>query len=208
MIHFDKDPTLQTLLKQEALKERGLYLGDLDNWPGPATARAEEEFRRIMLPAPVQSGNARDISADGIALIKHFEGWFPKAYKCPAGVWTIGYGHTGLKHKDGSVFPGRTITVAEGERLLRHDMDVFEARVSRLVTVPLNDDEYAALVSFDFNTGALHKSTLLKKLNAGDRQGAAAQFALWNKANGKVLPGLVKRRKAERALFLSQRPVL
>lgn len=208
MIRIDKDPTLQTLLKQEALKERGLYLGNLDNWPGPATARAEEEFRRLMIPVSEQSGKARDISADGIALIKHFEGWFPKAYLCPAKVWTIGYGHTGLKHKDGTVYSGRTITLEEGERLLRHDMDFFEERVSRLVTVPLNDDEYAALVSFDFNTGALHKSTLLKKLNAGDRKGAAEEFAKWNKANGRVLAGLTRRRKSERLLFLSQRPFL
>ncbi len=206
VIHFDKDPSLKTLLLQEALAARGFYGGDLDNWTGPRTEDALEAFQAHMepyAPAPSDPGNKhRDISAKGIEMIKHFEGWFPTAYLCPAGVWTIGYGHTGLKHKDGTVHRGRKITEEEGEQLFRYDMDRFEGRVLKFVKVPLNDDEFAALVSFDYNTGSLGDSTLLRMLNAGDRAGAADQFLRWDKANGKVLSGLTRRRKSERNLFL------
>lgn len=204
-IYVEKDRTFATLLQQMSLKELGLYLGKLDNWAGPAFAAAREKFVRSMVP-PLE-GN-RDISAEGLHLVKTFEGWFPRAYKDPVGIWTIGWGHTGLTHKDGTVHAGRSISVEEGERLLRHDMDFFEGRVSRFVKVPLNDDEYAALVSFDFNTGGLDKSTLLRKLNAGDRKGAADEFLRWDKAGGKTLAGLTRRRKSERKLFLSERPFI
>jgi lysozyme len=144
----------------------------------------------------------RDIRDAGLELIKQFEGLFLSAYKCPAGVWTIGWGHTGLKHKDGTVYPGRTISKAEAEKLLRHDLDVFEGRVLSFITVPLKDHEFSALVSFDFNTGGLGDSTLRRKLNAGDRAGAAAEFPRWNKVAGKTLAGLTRRREAERKMFL------
>lgn len=151
---------------------------------------------------------SRQISADGLALVKEFEGLYLKAYRDPVGIWTIGYGHTGLQHKDGTVFAGRVVTKDEADALLRYDMRQFEARVLSFVKVPLNDDEFAALVSFDFNTGGLGKSTLLKKLNAGDRSGAAAEFGKWNKAGGKVLRGLTRRRASERNLFLGRRPFI
>jgi len=141
------------------------------------------------------------ISSCGLDLIRHFEGLYLTAYLCPARVWTIGYGHTGLTHKDGTVKYGRVITESEAVKLLAHDMQKFEERVNRLVKVPLTQDEFDALVSFDFNTGALHRSTLLKKLNQGDKKGAAAEFAKWTRGGGKVLSGLVRRRKAERHLF-------
>lgn len=143
-------------------------------------------------------------NARGLELIKHFESLFLHAYKCPAGVWTIGYGHTGLQHKDGTVFEGRTITRAQAEELLAYDLHQFEQRVGALVQVPLTEDQFAALVSFDFNTGALHKSTLLRLLNARDYAGAAGQFLRWNKAGGKVLRGLTRRRQSERNLFEGQ----
>lgn len=141
----------------------------------------------------------RRINQEGLTLIKRFEGLKTKAYICPAGVLTIGYGSTGPHVK-----PGMVISEAEAERLLIKDLARFEAAVERLVKVPLTDGQFAALVSFTFNVGAgnLQKSTLLRKLNAKDYKGAADQFPAWNKAAGKVMNGLVKRRADERALFL------
>lgn len=146
----------------------------------------------------------RKINQRGEELIKHFESLFLKAYKDPVGIWTIGWGHTGLTHKDGTVHSGRTITEDEAQELFEHDMTYFEKGVLKLVTVDLTDDQFAALVSFHFNTGSLGKSTLLKKLNAGDYAGAAAEFPKWNKAGGKVLRGLTRRRASEQNLFVSK----
>jgi lysozyme len=142
-----------------------------------------------------------NISPLGIELIKHFEGLYLKAYKCPAGVWTIGYGHTGLTHQDGTVKAGRKITNAEAKELLIHDINKFAPSVEKLVKVPLKQQEFDALVSFHFNTGSLGRSTLLKKLNQMDKGGAALEFLRWTRGGGKVLPGLVRRRKAEQYLF-------
>lgn len=138
------------------------------------------------------------ISDTGIALIKKFEGYSLTAYRCPAGVWTIGYGHTG------GVKKGDYITREQAEKLLREDLRAFERGVRSRLTVDVNQNQFDALVSFAYNVGviALSKSTLLRKLNSGDFEGAAAEFPRWNKASGKVLKGLVKRRKAEQDLFL------
>lgn len=143
----------------------------------------------------------RKISKRGLELVKHFEGLYLKAYKDPVGILTIGYGHTGLQHNDGTVRLGRVISEKEAEDLLAYDMHQFEQRVLSLVAVPLTDDQFAALVSFDFNTGGLHKSTLLKLLNKGDYCGASKQFEKWVYAGGKKLKGLVRRRQSERNLF-------
>lgn len=139
-------------------------------------------------------------SDKGIELIKQFEGCKLTAYLCPAGVLTIGYGHTGP-----GVTPNLKISINEAERLLRLDLVRFEAGVAQAVTMPLNQSQFDALVSFTYNlgVGALRGSTLLKVLNTGYYQAAAEQFAKWNKAGGRVLPGLTRRRGAERALFLS-----
>ncbi len=145
---------------------------------------------------------ARNINQRTVDLVKHFESLFLKAYWDKTGeCWTIGWGHTGLQHKDGTVYKGREITEAKAEQLFRYDMDQFEQRVSSLVKADLNDDQFGALVSFDFNTGALHKSSLLTKLNKGDYDGAAAEFPKWNKSGGKVLRGLTRRRASEKQLF-------
>ena len=140
------------------------------------------------------------ISKAGLDLIKQFEGLYLKAYRCPAGVPTIGYGHTA------GVAMGQTITQQQADDYLRRDVRQFERAVARLVSVPLTQGQFDALVSFAFNLGegALAQSTLLRLLNAGDYAGAAAQFDRWNKAGGRVLPGLVRRRAAERALFESR----
>ena len=139
------------------------------------------------------------ISQRGLDLIKEFEGFRAEAYLCPAGVWTIGYGHTG------DVTPDDSCTMAEAEEMLRKDVERFEAAVDRLVKVPLTEGQFDALVSFAFNLGEgnLMQSTLLKKLNREDYAGAADEFGKWVKAGNKTLPGLVRRREAERALFLS-----
>jgi lysozyme len=147
------------------------------------------------------------ISDRGLALITHFEGLYLKAYQDPVGIWTIGYGHTGLRHNDGTVKRGRVITEREAVRLLRDiDMPRSEAFVRKHVVVGLKQHEFDALVSFSFNTGGLilkngKPSTLCRLLNTYDFAGAARQFAYWNKADGKVLRGLTRRRHAEKLLF-------
>ena len=144
------------------------------------------------------------LSSKGITLIQRWEGFKPKAYMCPAGVLTIGFGHTGPDVK-----PGMVIGIAEGERLFLEDVKVAEDGVLELCKgITLTQGQFDALVSFVYNFGAqkFSKSTLLKKLKAGDKEGAAAEFIKWTKAkdkDGKLvdLPGLVARRKAERERF-------
>lgn len=146
-----------------------------------------------------------NISPAGLALIKDAEGWYPKAYKDPVGVWTIGWGTTGPEAR-----PGRTITKAQGEKLLAADMVEFEGYVKHYVKVPLTQYQFDALVSLTYNIGPgnLKESPLLTLLNRKDYKGAAKQFSRHVKARNRdtgewsVLPGLVKRRKAEADLFL------
>jgi lysozyme len=137
------------------------------------------------------------ISDAGLALIKRFEGLSLKAYRCSAGVLTIGWGTTrGVK-------PGQVISEAEAEAMLRADVARFAQGVSERLQVPVTQGQFDGLVSLAYNIGlaAFGKSTLLRLLNQSKYAEAAAQFPRWNKGGGKVLPGLVKRRAAERALF-------
>lgn len=145
------------------------------------------------------SQRAIKISLTGINLIKQFEGCRLEAYYCPAGVLTIGYGHTKI------VSPGLHITQQKANELLALDLALFEAAVAQLVKVPLTQCQVDALISFVYNVGvgAFTSSTLLKKLNAKDYVGAASEFSRWNKASGAPLAGLTKRREAERKLFLA-----
>lgn len=146
-------------------------------------------------------------SAAGRKLIEQREGVELTAYKDSAGIWTIGVGHTSAAGAP-KVSSGMKITAAEASEILSRDLATFEAAVSSAVKVPLNQNEFDALVSFTFNVGAgaFKGSTLLKRLNAGDRKAAADQFLVWNKItiNGKKqeLDGLTKRRKSEREQFL------
>ena len=143
-------------------------------------------------------------SEKGIALIKQFEGRRLTAYQDSVGVWTIGYGWT--QPVDGKpIRAGMTIKQETADRLLKTGLVSSESDVSRLVKVGLTQWQFDALVSFTYNLGArsLSTSTLLRKLNAGDYAGAADEFLRWNKAGGKVLNGLTRRREAEHALFLS-----
>ena len=141
----------------------------------------------------------RKINVAGLQLIKSFEGVKLRSYKDSVGVWTIGYGHTD------NVEPGDVITEAEAEGYLRDDLDDAERAVDAYVTVPLSDNQFAALVSFVFNLGptAFNRSTLLKVLNQRNYKQAANEFLKWNRAGGKILAGLVRRREAERNLFLT-----
>ena len=148
------------------------------------------------------------ISSRGLKLIKEFEGCLKPIgggkyvpYVCPAGVLTIGWGTTNL---DGKKFDKYSVwTKAQCDEALAKDMGKYERAVERLVKVPLNQNQFDALVSFTYNCGEgnLRKSTLLKRVNAGDFAGAARQFPLWNRGAGVVLRGLVRRREAEAALF-------
>jgi lysozyme len=139
-----------------------------------------------------------NISDEGFDLIKHFEGCELEAYKCVAGVWTIGYGYT----KD--VQEGDVWDKEKAEFMLWRELeDEYEVYVNDLVTVPINQSQFDALVSWVYNLGPanLKNSTMLKKLNAGEYEEVPSQMKKWNKANGKVLEGLIRRRAAESLLF-------
>ena len=144
-------------------------------------------------------------SQSGISLIKGFEGKRLNAYDDGVGVWTIGFGT--IKYPNGvRVKKGDTCTEAQAESYLKNDLVKFENAINRLVKVPLNQNQFDALASFTYNLGEtnLSNSTLLKKLNAKDYAGTADQFLRWNKAGGKVMNGLTRRREAERILFLKK----
>jgi lysozyme len=145
-------------------------------------------------------------NAAGLSLIRQAEGLRLRAYPDPGtggDPWTIGIGTT--RYPDGrKVRRGDTCTPQQADEYLAHDLRGFERDVAAMVTVPLTSNQFSALVSFAYNVGsALRNSTLLRLLNAGDYAGAANQFLRWNRAAGRVLPGLVRRRAAERDLFLS-----
>jgi len=148
---------------------------------------------------------ARTINDSGIELIKHFESLRLNAYQDSVGIWTIGWGHTGLSHNDGTVHEGRVITEDEAVALLKKDLKTFEDEVEKCVSVDINDNQFSALVSFAFNLGGtnLRKSTLLKRLNDEQHFNASKEFKKWSKAGGKRLGGLVRRRISERNLFCS-----
>ena len=167
----------------------------------------------------------RAINAAGLTLVKKWEG-IPDGnpitvnldpYLDPVGIWTIGYGHAirdtagrflrGARAQAYALYP-LGITYEQAATLLLADLLDAARDVAALVTVPLNDNQFSALVSFEFNTGALGKSTLLKRLKLQDYAGAAVQFGKWTKGrvDGRLitLPGLVSRRAEERALFLQE----
>lgn len=140
-----------------------------------------------------------EISKEGINLIKRFEGCRLTAYKCAAGVWTIGYGHTK------GVIKGQTISQEEADKLLKNDLKDFEQKVNRL-ELKINQNQFDALVSFAFNVGMsnLQKSTLLRKIKADANDKTIRQeFLKWTFAAGKHLEGLVRRRNAEADLYFA-----
>lgn len=136
-------------------------------------------------------------SNECVELIKHFEGCRLEAYLCPASVWTIGYGHT-----DG-VREGDVIDQEAAEALLIEDLEEYEGYVNKMVEIALKQNEFDAIVSWTFNLGPvnLKESTLLNRINYGPLSDVPFQLQRWNKAGGKILEGLVKRRAAEAALW-------
>jgi len=143
------------------------------------------------------------LNKEGADLIKSFEGCKLKAYQCSAKKWTIGFGNT--YYEDGSpVLPGHAITQEKAEDMFELIANEFAAKVAKLVTSNVTDNQFGALVSFAYNCGVvnLQKSTLLKKVNANHNDPSIkAEFLKWNKASGKVLAGLTRRREAESNLY-------
>lgn len=144
------------------------------------------------------------VSNKGVDLICEFEGKRLTAYDDGVGIWTIGFGT--IKYPNGvRVKKGDTCTLEQAKEYMRHDLIEFEHTVNSSVKVPLNQNQFDALVSLAYNIGsnAFKSSTLVKKLNAGDHQGATDQFNVWVNAGGKRMQGLVNRRDREKLLFLS-----
>jgi len=155
-------------------------------------------------------------SAVGRQLIEEFEGLILQAYddandrvvrpgEAVHGTLTIGYGHTDAAGPP-RVYVGMSITKEEADAILASDLMAVEIAVNRLIKVSINQNQFDALVSFDFNTGGLVRSSTLRDLNAGKTVEAADALLLWDRAGGRELPGLLRRRRAERALFLKQAP--
>lgn len=143
------------------------------------------------------------VSKNCINLIKKYEGFRSKPYKCPAGIWTIGYGSTFYINGEKVSEHDSEISETFASELLENVVNDFAIKIDRLIKVSVNQNQFDALVSFTYNIGigAFSKSTLLKKLNNADFDGASKEFIRWNKANGKVLNGLVNRRNDETKLF-------
>lgn len=147
-----------------------------------------------------RSAGSQRTNKNGLLLIKSFEGLRLRAYRDAVGIWTIGYGTTR------NVRPGMAISEDRAVSFLQEDLARFEKSIRDSVRVAINDNQFAALASFVYNVGpgAFRSSTLLRKLNQGDIRGAADEFPRWNKAGGRALAGLTRRRNAERLLFLGE----
>jgi lysozyme len=147
----------------------------------------------------------KHINASGLHIIKQFEGWSATPYRCPANIPTQGWGFTRLLNGSKVKMDSPALSKEEAEVILKHELNHFERGVRRLVNVKLNHNQFSSLVSFSFNLGLgnLQNSTLRMKLNRDDYDGAADEFPKWRKAGGRILKGLVRRRAAERSLFLA-----
>lgn len=145
------------------------------------------------------------MTPEGLALIRRHEGYRKTAYRCPAGVWTVGYGHTSMAGPP-PVFAGLEVSRAQANEILARDVEAVARQVTALLKVPLASQEFSALVSFAFNVGIgnFAKSSVLKAVNAGDFAAVPRRLQLWTKAGGKVLPGLIRRRAAEAELFVGE----
>jgi lysozyme len=143
-----------------------------------------------------------NVSDEGLELIKSHEGFRPRAYRDPVGVWTIGYGHTSMAGPP-RVAAGLEMSEEEAEAVLRRDVERVATGVRRLLKRDLGDARFSALVSFAYNVGLANfeRSSVLKAVNAGDFEAVPRRLALWVKAGGRTLPGLIRRRAAEAALF-------
>lgn len=144
--------------------------------------------------------NTFKTSANGRKFIELWEGAFFKTYDDGTGVLTIGYGHTTAAGPP-MVMPGMTLTQEEADAILSADLASVEVQVNRLVTAPINQNQFDAFVSFDYNTGGLSRSSLLRSFNQGDLSQVKGDLALWARGGGRYLPGLARRRAAEYILF-------
>jgi lysozyme len=142
------------------------------------------------------------VNENGLALIRKFEGFRARAYRDAVGVWTIGYGHTSMAGAP-QVKAGLIISRDKAAQILAKDVVMFATGVAELVKSELNDNQFSALVSFAYNVGLgnFRKSSVLSAVNREDFEAVPRRLALWSRAGGRVLPGLVKRRAAEAALF-------
>lgn len=141
----------------------------------------------------------------GLDLIKSFEGCKLKAYKCPAGIWTVGYGLTSMA-KIIDVHEGTTITQEQADEYLARSLHQYEEAVDKAITVAMNENQNGAMVSLCYNIGPANfaKSSVARHLNEGHPDKSADAFLMWNKAAGKELAGLTRRREAEKKLFLTK----
>lgn len=145
------------------------------------------------------------ISNNGLNLIRQFEGFSSVPYLCPAGIATVGFGSTYYEDGTKVTLKDKPITEERATQLLEFIANkTFSENINKVVKVPLNQNQFDALVSFAYNIGNknFNWSTLLKKLNLSDYEGASSEFLRWNQANGKILNGLVLRRQKEKELFL------
>lgn len=149
----------------------------------------------ILLLLLVLSASAMNISENGLNMIKKFEGLRLKAYKCPADVWTIGYGHTVAE-------PGQKINKNQADSLLRKDVRKFERYVNNRIRAPLNQNQFDALVDHSFNIGSIY-GNLYRYIQNRQHKLAAIMLGKYIRAKGRILPGLVKRANARKQLYLT-----
>jgi lysozyme len=142
------------------------------------------------------------MTEEGLALIRRFEGFRAEAYRCPAGVWTIGYGHTSQAGAP-KVRPGMVVSEAEAREILAVDAAMFAEGVRTALTREVSPQQFSALVSFAYNVGigAFRRSSVLKAVNEGRFEAVPERLKLWVKADGRRLEGLARRRQAEAELF-------
>ncbi len=178
---------------------RGMTVSRGGSGPEPA-AKPELVAAPAVKESLSSAAGPKRTNRNGLLLIKSFEGLRLKAYKDAVNIWTIGYGTT----RD--VRPGQVISEAQAVEFLQKDLARFEKSINEVIKTPINDNQFSALACFTYNvgSGAFRSSTLLRKLNAGDIRGAANELLRWDKAGGRTLAGLTRRRKAERALFLGE----
>lgn len=170
-----------------------------------AEVRKSEISPEPDVQTPDDSVEKMAISERGLDLIRKFEGFEERAYVCPGGAMTIGYGHV-IKPGEPYSQQGYTISGRSAMEVLDADCDIAENAINQLVKVPLTQNQFDALVSLVYNigVGAFSKSTMLAKINARDYQSAADEFHRWNKSKGKVMAGLRNRREQESRLFLEE----
>lgn len=185
---------------QRALKARGIDCGPVDGkWGKLTEGAAMAALSRFPVRPDVE------IDQRAVDLIKEFEGFRSESYRDPVGIWTAGYGTTAAADVGLVPGPGVTVTEEEAETYLFRALAKFAAEIRPSITAPTTPAEFGAMLSLAYNIGpaAFRRSTVLRKFNAGDKQGAADAFSLWVNGGGRKLKGLVRRREAERQLFLS-----